>query len=540
MQSRNINAIILSGDLMNIKKYISVLDIVFSLLVSFIFNIMPNYYHNDIFKFNFSIFVNTVILGIIFLGITYFLRFILIKFQKKDLVNHKLLFYSLIIFICWLPILLILYPGTFSNDTYGQLAQFSAFKFSDHHPIFDTLIMGTMIYPLAKIISNWQIAMFIYVIIQSIITSLVFGYSLVYAQNKLKIPKKIIYIFLGIYALLPIFPGCVQQINKDTIFSWIYVLFYINFIEIIRTKGENLKNKKSLILLIIISMLCCLTKKIGMYVVLLSYLILLLTRIKYKKKIIYTIGTCLIIMFGILPISFKMFNIEKGGSQEKYSLLFQQSARYIKYHHSEIDEEEKKIIETAIGKDTKTIIEVYNPILADPIKGGTQNTDTKGYLRYLLVWFKQGLRHPRTYIDATNAMLSGWLSFNEYKPLMNMNWHNQLDPNIIPKKTTERTFNKKIADDYENLYDRLYQIPIIGVLFTTGLYTCLIPIFIILTILKYNKKNSIVLVPLILSIILGCFLSPTSENIEGQRYLIPVIYTTIISVMWCIYSIKEK
>ena len=520
------------------KKYISILDIIFSFLISFVFNIMPNYYYKDAFIFNFNIFVNTLILGFIFLCITYLLRFILIKFKKENVLNHKLLFYSLIIFLCWLPILLILYPGTFSNDTYGQLAQFSAFKFSDHHPIFDTLIMGTMIYPLAKLTSNWHLVMFIYVIIQAIITCLVFAYSLVYAQNKLKINKVFIYIFLGVYALLPIFPMCVQQINKDTIFSWIYVLFFISFIEIIRTNGENLKNKKNFILLIIISILACLTKKVGIYIILLSYLSLLFTKIKNKKKIIYNMLICFIIMFGILPISFKVFNIEKGESQEKYSLLFQQSARYIKYN--DIKKSEKIILEKILGKDLKEIKKLYNPIFADSIKDNIVSIGKRDFLNYLVVWFNQGIRHPEIYIDATNCMLSGWLHFKEYKPLVNMNWHNQLDPYVIPPNTPERDFNKDIANWYEKFYDNICKIPVLNILFTTGLYACLIPIFIILTILKHKKKNVIAILPLILSIILGCFLSPTSENIEGQRYLIPVIYTTIISIMWCIYSIKEK
>ncbi len=43
-----------------------------------------------------------------------------------------------IIFICWLPVLVWLYPGTCINDTWGELQQFIGFRsgtpfFSDHH-----------------------------------------------------------------------------------------------------------------------------------------------------------------------------------------------------------------------------------------------------------------------------------------------------------------------------------------------------------------------------------------------------------------------
>jgi len=35
-------------------------------------------------------------------------------------------------------------------------------------------------------------------------------------------------------------------------------------------------------------------------------------------------------------------------------------------------------------------------------------------------------------------------------------------------------------------------------------------------------------------------MAPASNNIEGQRYLYPVIYTSLITLMWVIYSIKNR
>ena len=45
-------------------------------------------------------------------------------------------------------------------------------------------------------------------------------------------------------------------------------------------------------------------------------------------------------------------------------------------------------------------MEVYDPLFADPVKGYTQMAESSDYKDYIIVWLKQGLRHPMTYIDS--------------------------------------------------------------------------------------------------------------------------------------------
>ena len=542
-----------------IKSVISIYDILICIILGFIYSIYPEYYTKYSCDLNLKIIIKTFLLFLIFITLNVLFNLginRIINNKSKNVIsnifnkNTKLYKYRLfifggIIFICWLPIILCLYPGTASNDAWGQLTQyiglFSKGTLSDHHPIFDTLYMGGIIISLVKIFNNWHIAFFIYILVQSLITSLVFSYSLLYAKEKLKLNDVLITIFLIIYCILPIFPSSVQAISKDAIFAWIYVLFIINFIEIIRSDGKSLEGKKNFVEIIILSILCCLTKKVGMYVLLLSYFSILFIKIVNKKKIVYIISIILIFMLGFMPMMFKVFNIQKGGEQEKYSLFFQQTASYLKYNKNDVKPSEKKIIEKVIGKDIDTIISVYNPVFADPVKGYSQTTKKSNYNKYIIVWAKQGLRHPKSYYDATNSMLSGWVSFRMYKPLMNMDHHNQINPDIIPEAASQRNSSKKTAAFIEKLYDKIYMISIIKYILTPGLYISLIPLFSLSIFLKSkNKKNNMfVLVPLFLSIFLGCFLSPASDNIEGQRYMYPITYTIVITLMWVIFHIKE-
>lgn len=543
--------------ILKINENLSILDIIVSLIFGIAFAVLPSYYNKGHSEFNSKILLCALGLAILFVFLTVLFRVIIIfvdnrnkNMKKLEMIvfnknKYRLLIFALIILLCWTPILISLFPGTFSNDTFGQISQLYYLRLGgglqDNHPVLTTLLIGNMILPLSLVTGNWHLFMFIYVIIQAIATSLVFAYTLIYAKEKLKLNNKFIIFFLAIYCLLPIFPGAVQAINKDALFSWIYVLFAINYIEIVRTNGENLKNNKSLILMIILSILCSLTKKVGMYVILLSFIPMFFTKILNKRRIMVPFICTIIFMMIIMPILFEMFGIGKGGQQEKYSLLFQQTARYLKYHMNDTTEEEIQIIEEVIGKDVNKIVEVYDPILADPVKGFVQMTEDENYIKYLKVWAKQGLRHPKTYLDAANAMLSGWISFREYKPLMNMNWHSQLNTFITPKWVAERDVTKESAEFIQNAYDKIYEIPIFGIVLSKGLYTVLIPGFAFCSVIKYkSKRNWLVIVPMILSLILGCFLAPASNNWEGQRYLYPVIYTSVLTLMWVIYCIKNR
>ena len=86
-----------------------------------------------------------------------------------------------------------------------------------------------------------------------------------------------------------------------------------------------MKNKKTIAITIILSILCSLTKKVGMYVVLMSFITMFLTKISNKRRLMIPLACTTIFMLIIIPALFERFGIIKGGQQEKYSLLFGQN-----------------------------------------------------------------------------------------------------------------------------------------------------------------------------------------------------------------------
>jgi len=201
--------------MLKIKENLSILDILVFLILGIAFAVLSSYYNKGYGEFSTNILVFGVVLSALFMFLWIFFRLIIIFIdsrntntgkiniifnKNKNIYKYRLIILALIILLCWMPVLIGLYPGTFSNDTWKQVSQFYYLRLggnlNDAHPVLDTLLIGSLIVPLSTLTGNWHLFMFLYVIIQAIATSLVFAYSLVYAKEKLKLNNKFIIIFL--------------------------------------------------------------------------------------------------------------------------------------------------------------------------------------------------------------------------------------------------------------------------------------------------------------------------------------------------------
>lgn len=532
-------------------SYLTRLNIVLKNLlvisVSFMMAVAPNYIDSGSSNFNFSTLLTSAYIAIALYIFMFLFKVISRYLNEKaarnivvslfdNVLNKKnaIVILTLIMLVCWIPVLIFLYPGNAINDTWGQFSQYIKMfdggilhrgVLSDHHPFFDTLFMGGIIVPLAHLFHNWKLAFFCYVILQYVLTCLSFSVSVWYLHKKCSISINLTTVVYSIYCILPIFPVSAQTISKDALFSWIYVYLTILLIEVIRTNGSVLSSKKYLIVLILTIFFVGLTKKVGLYVVILTLVAFLIFLKSSRKYILILFAAIALLSFGLTGFIKSELKVIPGGKQEMFSLPFQQTARYMKYHSEDVTKDEKKVIGKLL--DTKNISKNYIPISADPVKGFEDRGTTEDYVNYIKVWIKQGIKHPKTYISATVAMLSGWFSTEEYSPLMNMDWHNQLDTRIIPESISERKgLSSKLAKEYQKFYDNLYNNKVTGLIVSYALYATILPLIVCLALWnKYDRKWWLITIPMLLSIALGCWLAPVSIFLEGRRYLYPVIYT---------------
>ncbi|MGN1389220.1 MAG: DUF6020 family protein, partial [Bulleidia sp.] len=411
---------------------------------------------------------------------------------------------------------------------------------NDQHPVFDTMLFAGIIYPVMKISGSWRIGFFAFVLLQALVTSLVLSSSIYFCRNHLKISGKSSTLMMVIYCLFPFFPFAVQNLSKDSIYAWCYMLFLMFYLAILRTKGRFLKQRKHLILFILACLLCCFTKKTGMYLVLVSLLVLGLW-IHSRKLVV--IGAASFLLTGtIIPLAYPSLRITPGGEQEKYSVLFQQTARYVREYPDDVTEEEKESIDALLSYDS--LAERYEPGSADNVKKEAFGiSDSKIYQNWLKVWAAEGLRHPDSYINAYFALTAPLFSDFPIAPVIDSSSHGSLVEEYIPLSAAERpAFSEKTSSVVRAVYEWFIRIPVLNLLFSEGLFVLLIPLFLIIQFSKIRETRMFRLaaLPMLLSILFGCLLAPVASGTEAWRYLVPLIYSVPLELVFLSKTRKKE
>ena len=450
---------------------------------------------------------------------------------------RKYLLLALACFLCYVPYLIIFYPGVCNWDTIGQISDFFGGKspipfgwmegqteiapfLSDHHPFFDTIVFSMFVKLGLVVFNSANAGFFIYVLLQAIAFSLTFSF-VIYVLNRLKVSKKFQILAGLFYVLFLPIPLYAIDMLKDSLFTLCFIWYFLIYLLTILEKPT----KKKIIILIILSVLLGLTKKTGVYIALFAALAIL-PRIwqNYKLMGIIHVMACPIVMFVLVAkIIFPIFEIEPGGKQELLAIPIQQISKVVMT--TEFEPEEKEIINKVI--DYEQIKSLYRSDLVDPIKGtfryGASDQDIKEFLK---LWIATGIKYPGLYLRASYDLVGGF-----FVPKTNIN---------IPSKIPEPwrggppIYQLEVFSNQRqwivDFYNKIADLPVIGFFYKIALYTFIIPICASIYLLVKRKYYVLwAFVPLFL-IIATLFICPTTNS----RYGLPLIMTTPLTIGLCL------
>jgi hypothetical protein len=481
-----------------------------------------------------------------------------------SLLNRKTLRRSMIIILCWVPIILALFPGVPFHDTIFQLSQYFGnpaegnfstqvgASFTDHHPIFTTFVFGSVVKLGMTLSSSSTIGLFLLTVVQIAFTAYTFAFSCEYLEY-IGVKKQLIRWVMISYAVFPLISLSVNCLVKETFFSWIFVWYFIFILEYIRTSGVFFRDKRTIILFVTACLLLALTKKTGLYLVVISNLALL---VLYRKAVLVWLVSfilpTLIIVFILPLVVFPLFNISPGSPVEILGVLYQQTARYTLDYPNDVTIEEREIIDELIGY--ATISDRYQPRNIDSIKGygfldGVEYWPTSEQIvRYLKCYYSQGIKHPDAYLRAFCSVNACWFAFDSYGDIDNsiFGWTSKSAneastwPDGVPHYFRP-TFVDYLTEGLARLNILLSKTPIISLLYTPALYILFIPLMSFLLIAKAHKRYLGIFVPILVSLLFLLVSPVTGVSYEAYRYIIPFIYLTpvLIGFSTNIYVIKE-
>ena len=449
--------------------------------------------------------------------------------------KHPFLFSFIVILIFYLPYIIAFYPVIINYDAANQIKEVMGIHtrymdsvvllnpnvyITNFNPIIHTFLIGGL-FKVGYLLGNVNFGMFLYSMIQVTIVISVFAYS-IYYLNKIKVNKIFIFIVLGIYSLVPLFPFYAMTAVKDVIFSSLVFLYIIKLYDIIKYK----QTIRDYILFALLILLIILFRNNGIYTIILSLPFLLIFKKEIRISIVIILIFNISMYVGYNKVLLPSFEIANTSIREVLSVPFQQTARYAKYYGDEISLEDKEIIDKVLGYED--LAERYDPDLSDPVKNKFNKYTTDEELKdYFTVWLKYFFKRPVVYIDATINNIYGYFYPNTSA------WYIYTDLNEkLPEAGFDYHYNglsglRLILTGYGEAFP---YIPVIGTIANIGMVVWIHILLIGILIVNKMKKYIVLLLPS-LSLILVCVVGPANTYF---RYILPCVFAlpAIISILY--------
>lgn len=468
-----------------------------------------------------------VILSVVSWTYIFSILFILfLKCQTTEKRKIHQLRLMLIILCFWTPYMIIFFPGATSWDGMYQLNQVAKIQeLTNIQPVEITYLMGHIIKFGTAIISP-EFGLFIYNLLQTLFMAYVLSYGLSVIK-KMGCSDKAFAIVLVMMMLLPIPLFFTYVLLKDGFYASFCAWFCFILLNFYGNREEFTLNKMNYLLLGISEIGILFFRKNGIYVVILTTIILIVREKKWKTLLLISMFCIAVFTISDNYIE-NYFNVSNKNRAEIYSLPLQQTARYYTYYHDEFPKEEESLKKVV---NIQAMVRRYNPQLSDPIKGFlNQDASDEQIQDFLRIWLKNFFRHPMVYMEAFLGNANGYL--DPTGPMLSERGFFYM-PQVTEKDAYTFSFEIKWLEDVRESYRKVFDagegIVIFGLLFQPGIYFWML-IFTTLSYLREKEQLWKCLVPLYITFLI-CLVSPVNGSI---RYILPLIVSLPILQLLCL------
>lgn len=329
----------------------------------------------------------------------------------------------LFIFLAWVPVFLITFPGVFSYDiisqTYSALTEIT----SNHHPVLHTWLLRVFMRlgeALFKDHPHERGLGFL-----SLLQMLLLSYALTRLCIMLKEKKAApLAVLLSTLFSAFWFTNAVMTVTmvKDTLHGAFFVLFVCHFTEMVTAPGAYFSKVSNRVLFPIVGFFMFATRNNGLHIYLFCFAILVIIKIVpiiREKKLKACIVPALMVVIPVVlfkiysgPV-FALLNIEQGNMREAFSVPIQQLQRVDVLKYNELTPEQLAGIESFIldahewsGYERRR---AYSPFVADPAKGWFYTEYYKEHTaEFWKLYFQLGRQFTKCYVE---SFLSGSVGF---------------------------------------------------------------------------------------------------------------------------------
>ena len=442
--------------------------------------------------------------------------------RKQTIINPIYIF--LLIIICWIPYWLAYYPGFFNYDPW-QVDEYIHNKYSSHHPMIHSFLLGLFYYSLGAKHGMPNLGVALYAVFQMISMAIIFSYTFNFIQKNIS-NRVFQYFVLVFFCLFPINPILAMSTTKDILFSGLFLLACVFLVE-----NNKEKQKYFSVKFTIICIFMALLRNNCIHAMCLFVCLVIFIWIKTRDKQIKTIIVKCILLTIVLKISLvfavMLFNADVSNEKEMLSAPAQQMGRILLFSK---DNDLKNNIKTIFDKECS-----YFEYRADSMKDHYLNTKNKNFVAEVLnLSFISFCREPLISIDSFLLTTSGLWDLTTTS-----------SANIYPNQgylltDVKQGYGITVTSKFEKLKDicemqftknEYQKIPFVSICFS-----CAIPTYVVLfsfvIFYSFNKKLYLLMSLFFLSYIVTIAFGPT--------IIIRYVYPIYIVVPMLLYMMKDS
>ena len=309
------------------------------------------------------------------------------------------------LFLCWLPVLLAVYPGFFVYDAQDEYLQVASRTFTTHHPLVHVLMLGGIICAVHKVTDSYNLGIACYTVVQMFLTAGGFTVLLAYFRQR-KVSKIIRILALLYFALFPVIVMFTLCSAKDAVFTTALLLLLVCMLEMGRSPERFFASPKGMAFLVVSALTMLLFRKNGVYAFVFMVPVLLFFHKKHRKKMGMLLGIIFALYFLVNSSLTILLHAQNEESQEILTVPIQQLSRTYKFNKEVFSDEQIRTLHEILPEEALVL---YNPKLSDPVKYHFQNAAfAKDKSKYLKLWIEIGLKKPLSYINAWLANSYGF------------------------------------------------------------------------------------------------------------------------------------
>ncbi len=304
---------------------------------------------------------------------------------------------ALILFLCWVPAWLSIFPGAFAYDALTEWQQVRDGMITSHHPVIHVLWVGGLLECFHGLTGSYNVGIAVYTGMQMLLLAGALAYAVKFFRD-FQLPEVFCWVALLFYALSPVIQLFAVSTTKDVAFSAAQLMFFLSLLRLCLRREQFFQSNGQIAFFGIFAFLTMVLRNNGFYIAVAVLFCAAFGCRKHWRKflpLLCGIGAA----YGLYALAiYGALGVEKGGVEEMLSVPIQQMARVHRYDYDALEGQDLELLYQVLPKE---YLDRYRPTVSDFVKKGFQReVFRERKAEFFRLWWKWGMEHPLTYLNS--------------------------------------------------------------------------------------------------------------------------------------------